>query len=38
MHFAAKSENIKIILQLYPLNPYLLFTYNAEGKRPFDII
>lgn len=30
MHFAAKSENIKIILQLYSLNPYLLFTYNEE--------
>ncbi|CAD8092120.1 unnamed protein product [Paramecium sonneborni] len=38
MHFAAKSENIKIILQLYSLNPYLLFTYNDEQKRPFDII
>ncbi|CAD8167116.1 unnamed protein product [Paramecium octaurelia] len=38
MHFAAKSENIKIILQLYSINPYLLFTYNEEQKRPFDII
>ncbi|CAD8174628.1 unnamed protein product [Paramecium octaurelia] len=38
MHFAAKSENIKIILQLYSINPYLLFTYNEDQKRPFDII
>ncbi|CAD8070665.1 unnamed protein product [Paramecium primaurelia] len=38
MHFAAKSENIKIILQLYAINPYLLFTYNEDQKRPFDII
>lgn len=38
MHFAAKSENIRIILTLYPIHPLMLFTYNAEGKRPFDIV
>ena len=31
MHLAAKSENIKIILELFPMFPHLLFTYNCDG-------